>query len=114
LEGIREFFGVGQIVANRRYDDHREHLYRYVVRRRRDLLETVIPFFRQHPMLTTKQDNFVKFAKCVELVSSGRHLTPSGLIEILEIAQTMNRRKPRHELIGILRDYTPETLDTGS
>jgi LAGLIDADG endonuclease len=114
LERIREFFGVGQIVANRRYDDHREHLYRYVARRRRDLIETVIPFFRQHPMLTTKQDNFVKFAKCVELVDAGRHVTPSGLIEILEIAQTMNRRKPRHELIGILRDYTPETLDTGS
>jgi hypothetical protein len=114
LERLREFFGVGQVLVNRRYDDHREQLFRYVVRRRQDLLETIIPFFRQHPMLTTKQDNFEKFAKCVELVDSGRHLTTEGLIEIVEIVQTMNRRKPRHELIGILRDYTPEALDTGS
>jgi hypothetical protein len=28
--------------------------------------------------------------------------------------QTMNRQKPRHELIRILRGHTPETLDTGS
>jgi hypothetical protein len=114
LERLREFFDVGQVLANRRYDNHREHLYRYVVRRREDLLETVIPFFRQYPMLTSKQDNFEKFAKCVELVDEGWHLTPKGLIEIVEIAQTMNRRKLRTELIGILRDYTPEALDTGS
>jgi hypothetical protein len=113
LERLREFFGVGQVVANKRYDNHREHLYRYVVRRREDLLETIIPFFQRNPLLTSKRDNFEKFAKCVELVDVGRHLTPGGLIEIVEIAQTMNRRKPRTELIGILRDYTPETLDTG-
>jgi hypothetical protein len=114
LERLREFFGVGQVIANRRHDNHREHMCRYAVRRRVDLLETVIPFFREHPLITTKQDNFAKFARCVELVESGRHLSPSGLREIVEIAQTMNRRKPRPELIRILRDYTPETLDTGS
>jgi LAGLIDADG endonuclease len=113
LEKLREFFGVGQVIENKRYDNHREHLYRYVVRSRRELLETVIPFFRQHPMLTSKQDNFEKFAKCVELVDAGAHLTTEGLIQILEIAQMMNRRKPRHELIGILRGHTPDALDTG-
>jgi LAGLIDADG endonuclease len=28
LERLHEFFGVGQVIANRRYDNHREHLYR--------------------------------------------------------------------------------------
>jgi hypothetical protein len=42
------------------------------------------------------------------------HKTRSGLADIVDIMQTMNRRKPRHELIRILRDCTPETLDTGS
>jgi hypothetical protein len=113
LHELREFFGVGQVIPNRRYDNHREHLYRYVVRKRDELLETIIPFFRQHPMRTPKQENFEKFAQCVQLISAGRHLTNDGLIEIARIAETMNRRKPRHELIRILRDYTPETLDTG-
>jgi LAGLIDADG endonuclease len=44
LRDLGEFFGVGMLVPNRRYDDHREHLYRYVVRRRSDLLERIIPF----------------------------------------------------------------------
>ncbi len=114
LHELRDFFGVGQVLVNRRYDNHREHLYRYVVRRRDELMETVIPFFQQHRLRTSKRDNFEKFVKCVELISSGRHLTVDGLIQIAEITETMNRKKPRQELIRILRDYTPETLDRGS
>ena len=113
LEALREFFGVGAVIPNRRYDDHREHLLRYVVRRREDLLGTIIPFFREHPMLSPKQSNFEKFARCVELVSAGRHLSAEGLAEIAEIAQTMNRKKPRHELIRILRGHTPDVRDSG-
>ena len=113
LHALREFFGVGQVIANRRYDNHREHLFRYVVRSRAELLSTVIPFFRRHPMRSSKQQNFLKFARCVELIDGGRHLSPDGLIEIAEIAQTMNRKKPRHDLIRILRGHTPDIRDTG-
>jgi hypothetical protein len=67
LHDLREFFGVGQVLANKRYDNHREHLHRYVVRRRSELLETIIPFFRQHPMRSLKQQNFEKFAACLIL-----------------------------------------------
>jgi hypothetical protein len=113
LDELREFFGVGQVIANRRYDNHREHLYRYVVRSRVELLETIIPFFRRHPMRTSKHANFEKFATCVEMIDRGRHRSVEGLIEIASIAETMNRRKPRRELIRILRDHTPGTLDIG-
>jgi LAGLIDADG DNA endonuclease family protein len=113
LAELREFFGVGQVLINKRYDNHREHLHRYVVRKRADLLETVIPLFRRYPMLSSKQQNFEKFARCVELIEDGHHLSPDGLIEIAEIAQTMNRQKPRHDLIRILRGHTPNTLGTG-
>ncbi len=109
LEELREFFGVGRLMVNRRRDNHREHLCQYIVDRRSDLMETVIPFFRQYPLLTAKQSDFEKFARCVELVHEGHHLTSEGLIEIAEIAETMNRRKPRQELIGILRGQTPAT-----
>jgi hypothetical protein len=53
------------------------------------------------------------FASCVELVSAGRHKSTNGLIEIAEIAQTMNRKKPRHDLIRILRGHTPDIHDIG-
>jgi hypothetical protein len=102
------------LVANRRHDNHKEHLFRYVVRRGRDLIETIIPFFMAHPMHSSKQRDFEKFARCVEMVDLDAHRTRPGLADIAEIAQTMNRRKPRHELISILRDHTPEVHDSGS
>src|SRR6185295_18083894 len=54
LRRLEEFFDVGMLVPNRRSDDHREHLYRYVVRRRQDLEERIIPFFKAHPLRTAK------------------------------------------------------------
>ncbi len=114
LEELRSFFGVGGVIANRRHDNHTEHLYRYVVRRRADLIETIIPFFRTHPLRSSKRRDFEKFATCVEVINEGGHLTREGLVSLAEIAETMNRRKPRTELIRILRGHTPEVQDTGS
>jgi len=113
LHELEAFFGVGQVLANKRYDNHREHLLRYVVRRRTDLIETIIPFFRSYRLRTAKQRNFEKFATCVELVEQGHHLSPEGLADLAEIAETMNRQKPRTDLIGILRGHTPNIRDTG-
>jgi LAGLIDADG endonuclease len=113
LEELREFFGVGRIYVNRRHDNHREHLCQYIVGRRKDLLETIIPFFQRHPLRTSKQEDFEKFTMCMEIVDSGRHLTRQGLVEIARITETMNHRKSRHELVRILRDHTPDIRDTG-
>ena len=113
LDDLESFFGVGQVLANKRYDNHREHLYRYVVRRRVDLIVKIIPFFRTHPMHSSKQRNFEKFAKCLELIDAGQHLTSAGLAEIVEIAETMNRQKPRTDRLRILRGHTPNIQDTG-
>jgi LAGLIDADG endonuclease len=113
LEELQAFFGVGRIFVNRRCDNHREHLCQYLVARRRDLMETIIPFFGEHPLRTSKRYDFESFARCMDVIDSGRHLTREGLIEIAEIAQTMNHQKPRHELIRILRGHTPDIQDTG-
>jgi hypothetical protein len=114
LGELKRFFGVGGVVANRRHDNHKEHLYRYAVRRRTDLIDTIIPFFRSHALHTSKQRDFEKFALCLAMMDKRRHLTRDGLIVIAEIVQTMNRQKPRTELIRILRGHTPEVQDTGS
>ena len=113
LEELRSFFGAGRIYVNRRHDNHREHLHQFIVGRREELLETVIPFFEQFPLRTAKQRDFEKFAVCLRKVSTGEHLTRRGLIEIAEIAQTMNHQKPRRTLIRILRGHTPDVRDTG-
>jgi len=109
LQTMQQYFGVGRVYCNQRYDNHKEHLYRYCVRAREELVKTIIPFFERYPLRTSKQDNFLKFAECMDLMGIGAHLTSSGLIKIVEIAETMNHKKPRTEIIRILRDYTPDT-----
>ena len=99
--------------VNRRYDDHKENLWRYTVADMAGLQTVIIPFFAQHPLRTAKQGDFVKFAHCVELCATHRHLTYEGLVDIVEIMQTMNHQKPRTELLRILRGHTPDIRATG-
>ena len=107
LRSLKDFFGVGTLCVNRRRDNHKEDLYRYLVNRRTDLVEVIIPFFRQYQLQTAKRIDFEKFAFCVERMAIGHHLTTDGLIELIEIAQTMNQQKSREDVIRILRDHTP-------
>ncbi len=109
LQEIKDYFGVGRIVINKRYDNHKEHLYRYVVRKRADLQKVIIPFFENNRLRTSKATDFQKFAQCMRLINTGDHRTHSGLIQIAQVSQTMNRQKSRQSLIRILRDYTPNT-----
>jgi hypothetical protein len=113
LYELQRFFGVGSVSINRRYDNHKEHLYRYTVSRRDDLIRVIVPFFQRHSLQSSKRSDFEKFVECLEIVGSGRHLTTEGLVEIAEITQTMNHQKSRQDLIRILRGHTPNTLDTG-
>src|ERR1700731_1675027 len=55
LQMLMEFFGVGDVYINRRYDNHKEHVHRYCVRKRSDLVYTIVPFFKQYPLRTSKQ-----------------------------------------------------------
>src|SRR6266511_4004113 len=109
LEELRSFFGVGRLFENRRHDNHREHLWQYIVDRRTDLISTIIPFFIQHAMRSAKQSDFEKFALCIGMVDRGRHLETEGLLQIALITETMNRQKSRQDLIRILRGHTPAT-----
>ena len=107
LEGLRDFFGVGRLYQNRRHDNHRENLYQFLVERRDDLVEVVIPFFERFPLRTDKRHDFERFAHCVHMVNLGHHLHREGLVEILTTMEGMNHRKSRAHLIRILRDQTP-------
>jgi hypothetical protein len=106
LEELVTFFGCGKVFRNRRRDNHREDIFRYCVQRITDLRAAVIPFFEQHPLRTSKRQNFEKFASIVRLMETKRHLSVEGLREIAAIAETMNHRKPS-EVLRILRDHTP-------
>ena len=108
---MQQFFGVGRLHCNRRHDNHKEDLYQFVVCRRKDLVEKIIPFFHRYPLRTAKRLDFEKFVRCMRLIEVNAHLTVRGLLAIAEIIQTMNHCKSRAEMIRILRDYMPDTDD---
>ena len=108
LEDLRRFFGCGGVSVNHRRDNHRQDLCRYEVTRFTDLRDVIVPFFQEHQLQTSKRINFAKFVKVLRLMEERKHLTLSGLIEIGEIAQTMNHQKPS-KVLRILRDQTPTT-----
>ena len=106
LEELVSVFGCGRVYVNKRHDDHREQLALYSVKKFADLRDIIVPFFQEHQLRTSKRENFEKFARVLRLMEERKHLTVSGLIEIAEIVETMNHRKPS-EFLRILRDHTP-------
>ena len=96
LERVQNFFGCGRLYENKRYDNHRESLYRYCVRNKTDLLEKICPFFNKYPLQTAKNNDFELFKQGLEIIKNGEHLTDNGFMKIQEIASKMNRQKPRN------------------
>lgn len=66
------------------------------------VLATIVPFFKRHPLRTSKQGDFLKLSECLELADSKVHLTYEGMVQIVRIAETMNHRKQRDAIIAAL------------
>ena len=96
LYALKRFFGCGVV--------RRNHGDRWAYRvRKLACLERVCDFFTRHPLKTRKQVDFVRFRRVVQKMKEGRHLTPEGLREIVEIALRMNTGK-REALLRIKKD----------
>jgi len=95
LKEIQNFFGCGAIYLNRRYDNHHEHLLKYVVRNREDLLTKIIPFFEKNPLQSAKKEDFRIFARIIRMMNKGKHLEEKGLAKIRLMVRKMNTRKFR-------------------
>src|SRR3989344_1388799 len=92
LEIYLKYFGCGKIFVNNRYDNHHEHLYRYCVRSLKDLRESIIPFFRKHPLRTAKRKDFELFAEIVESMFFNKHRSTIGMRSIARKIERMNRK----------------------
>ncbi len=89
LKAIYKKFGCGYIKPND-YHNTRDLTSVYVVRNLKALRDKVIPFFKKYPFISSKQQDFEKFAKVVNLMSKGGHLRKDGLVAILKLAFSMN------------------------
>jgi hypothetical protein len=92
LELLQQVFGCGHIIENRRHDNHHHDLLRFSVKRRRELVEVVVPFFEAYPLVTAKRADFEAFASVLHLMQAGAHLHEDGLRRIAAVTERMNRR----------------------
>ena len=93
LEIFKEYFKCGRIFVNKRYDNHKEHLYRYCVRSISELKEKIIPFFNKNQLKTHKINDFQIFSRIVHSMSEGKHLKKDGFKRIAKLIEKMNRKK---------------------
>jgi hypothetical protein len=91
LHGLKRFFGGGVV--------RRNHGDRICLRiRKLSVLQSVCEFFLAHPLKTRKNVDFRKFRRIIQLMDQKRHLSTTGLVEIIDIAMEMNTaERPRLE-----------------
>ena len=51
------------MIPNSRHDNHRTRMWRFSVKRRADLVNVVVPFFEDHPLVTVKRADFDRFSQ---------------------------------------------------
>ncbi len=83
LYALKRFFRCG--VVRRNHGDR----YAFRIRKLEDL-KRVCEFFTTHPLKTKKNVDFQKFRRVLHLMGEKRHLEREGLVQIIDIAMTMN------------------------
>ncbi len=100
LDLIQHYFGCGTIRP-----DRSDQTVKWEVRNLTELRQQVIPHFRAYPMLSAKQADFERFAAACELMARKRHLTATGMVQIVELAAGMNPSgKRRYEPAEIIEE----------
>lgn len=91
LEAVRNTIGCGAVYFQKEQRANHCQCYRYTVSAQRDILGTVIPFFRKYPLHSaTKRANFEIFCQIADLVHKGVHRTPEGTDAIRALKSRMN------------------------
>ena len=112
LDLIKQRLACGRIQENHRGSSDKTLVF--VVRNRDELILRVIPFFERQPLLSSKQQDFLKFASIVRSMKAGKHLSSEGFQSLKDEALSMNgggryRRAHGVKESRILRDHMPNT-----
>jgi hypothetical protein len=101
LEKVRDYFGCGKIYINHRHDNHKEDLYRYCVRRLKELETIIIPFFQKYPLQTWKHNSFHLWSEAVYRMQKDRiHLTEEGINYLAHLSSRINLQKTPKYLVS--------------
>ena len=72
------------------YDSLRRETSLLQIKNMSDIINKIIPFFNQYPILGVKSLDFADFKKVAEFMKNKEHLTESGFSKIIQIVEQMN------------------------
>nr|YP_011020421.1 LAGLIDADG endonuclease [Ganoderma weberianum]WQH62843.1 LAGLIDADG endonuclease [Ganoderma weberianum] len=72
------------------YDSTKRETSLLQIRNYSDIVNKIIPFFNEYPILGVKRLDFSDFKKVAELIKNKEHLTESGFSQIIKIVEKMN------------------------
>src|SRR3954465_8749029 len=102
LSLLQCYFGCGTIRP-----DRSDKTLKWETRSLRPIIDRVLPHFRRHPLLSSKQKDFELFAAICEAMARGEHRTVCGLSEIVRQAGQMNPSGKRRYLpVQVLQSLT--------
>ncbi len=99
---FQQIFGCGTLRP-----DRSDKTIKYEVRSVAELATRIIPHFERYPLLSSKRNDFEKFAAIVQIMHCGEHLTPIGFAQVVHLSSQLNRSsKKRYERCegGLLAD----------
>lgn len=56
----------------------------------KDIVNVIFPHFDKYPLITQKRADYLLYRKAVMLIADKKHLTETGLQEILDIRASIN------------------------
>ena len=103
LETFQKRLNCGILKLNHPKNPH-DKSWVLVVRERTDLKEKIIPFFKKHPLYSQKWQEFLVFAKVLEMIERKIHLNQGGFSQIVkavfDLPRTIHKRYSKEELIS--------------
>lgn len=94
---MQNYFDCGQVIPSSK------GCKRFVVQAKGDILNKIIPHFKDFPLVTSKGLNFEAFKEAAEIVARGEHLNRKGLDRIISLKGAMNKNRGFDELFNYLQ-----------
>lgn len=88
LESLKQVFGCGSF-----YIAEKSGVGNFVVTNSSEIIDKIIPFFEEYPIMGAKGEDFRDFKEASVLLKSKAHLTKEGLEKIISIKSRMNFKR---------------------
>ena len=91
LYELQRFFVCGKVYFQKDTRNNHQNCYRFEEVRRDDLLNKIIPFFKENKLqLESKKKDFKLFCELVKRIQKGEHLKKNQLRKLYKIKQLMH------------------------